>query len=155
MDINKLRNDYLKKINKTASELNRRLSFLNEINNTISHNNMIGGSLPEVKEVIGNNDANVAKIKTSIMAMKQQQTDTNATIVAMIKQETITKDIIDKLEDELAQLKANVASGNGSIEGLRAENGKLEESIKLLINSLNTNTAEIQTELNKTELNKP
>jgi len=45
MDIIKLRNDYLKKINKTASELNRRLSFLNEINNTISHNNMVGGSI--------------------------------------------------------------------------------------------------------------
>ncbi len=46
MDVIKLRNDYLKKINKTASELNRRLSFLNEINNTISQNNMIGGSKP-------------------------------------------------------------------------------------------------------------
>ncbi len=44
MDVIKLRNDYLKKINKTASELNRRLSFLNEINKTISQNNMIGGS---------------------------------------------------------------------------------------------------------------
>ena len=147
MDIFKLRNDYLKKINKTASELNRRLAFLNEINNKISHNNMVGGGLPDVKAVINKNNLTVDQIKKSIIAMKQQQTDTNATIVAMKQQQADTKGTILRLESEIANLKTNVADGNGSIAALKAENGKLEESINLLITSLNTTTSEIKSEL--------
>lgn len=134
MDIFKLRNDYLKKINKTASELNRRLEFLNKINNTISHNNMIGGAANSepinVKKVISENTTTVNEIKVSLQKMKQEQQD--------------AKKMIDALNIQSENLKKSVSVYDGSVAKLEEENKRLNASIRELTEFLNTNMSDIR-----------
>ena len=125
MDIFKLSNDYLKKINKTASELNRRLVFLNEINNSVPQKNMIGGSLADLDTIINENDSNIrqiltkldeldriennyieqsAKLQTAFDAMKEEFDKMNSQSSELIKkansQRVLLRDGIKKLSEQ-------------------------------------------------------
>ena len=112
MDIIKLRNDYLKKINKTASELNRRLSFLNEINNSVPQNNMIGGSVPtdELEKIINENDSNIRQILTKLDELDRIE---NNYIDQSAKLQTAfdaMKEEFDKMKSQTSELIKKAAS---------------------------------------------
>jgi len=143
MDIIKLRNDYLKKINKTASELNRRLSFLNEINNTISHNNMIGGALDnlnrpshsvasdnlvrpvqpavDVDEIIARNNISTEQIIDLIKRMKATHSETSKEVIRLRESINISKEAINLLETENGKYIKNINQLSGFINNIGAE----------------------------------
>jgi hypothetical protein len=144
MDIIKLRNDYLKKINKTASELNRRLSFLNEINNTISHNNMIGGAVDnlnrpsqsvardnlvrptqqaavDVDEIIARNNISTEQIIDLIKKMKATHSDTSKEVIRLRESINISKEAINLLETENGKYIKNINQLSGFINNIGTE----------------------------------
>lgn len=169
MDIIKLRNDYLKKINKSASELNRRLEFLNEINNTISHNNMIGGAgdnlirpaqpaaaAVNVDEIITRNNLTVEEIKKEIIRMKAIHSQTLTRVTTLEATNSAANMSINLLNDQISKLKSSAATLSSSqdnnkaqIAQLQTENKKYMESINKLTSFVNSSVEGIQSEIRK------
>lgn len=129
MDIIKLRNDYLKKINKSASELNRRLVFLNEINNKISHNNMVGGSdervvRPDpvnVDEIMKRNNVTTEQIINLIKSMKATHSETSKEVIKLRESIIISKEAIALLETENKEYIRNINQLSGLITNIGTE----------------------------------
>jgi len=162
MDIIKLKTNYLKKINKTASELNRRLSFLNEINNTISQNNMIGGSskLPagttRTTGTTGTTNSNSAAggmmTSRSTGSLPTGDIDVNSIIATNTSSIDEIKRLIiqmktkyNKTEADLKLLQADSDKTAELIRQLSAEKLKLETSI----NTVSSTQSDNETTINK------
>ncbi len=172
MDVIKLRNDYLKKINKTASELNRRLSFLNEINNTISQNNMIGGSKPTYSNAAqsgskpqtgpqtaaqsGSQTAAQSGSQTAAQSGSRSQTAASGPIDVeqIIRNNSVTVEQIKALiidmktkhqatSSKVATLESASTEAAKTIALLNQEKLKLEESLKNLSTSQGGTSQEI------------
>jgi chromosome segregation ATPase len=165
MDIFKLRNDYLKKINKTASELNRRLDFLNEINN-----NMIGGggaatksvgaikstATKSVTDIMNDNSITVGQITTLIKEMKTKVIARDSTITSLQNDNKGLQMSIDSLNTDKNKLQANIEKLESSsttttseIEKIKSENSRYMADIETLNKFLQDTLGGIKTEINK------
>lgn len=184
MDIIKLRTNYLKKINETASELNRRLSFLNEINNTISQNNMIGGSsrpsatysnaaaggmmtsrstgsLPtgdiDVNSIIATNTISIEEIKRLIIQMKTKYNNTEADLKQLQADSVKTAELIKQLTAEKLKLETSINTVSSTQSGNETTINKLNEENKKLLESIKKLSDFINRGVSsiKSELDKP
>jgi len=170
MELLNLRNNYLKKINKTVSELNRRVSFLNEINNSISKNNMIGGSKPNNilslsdkgtdTNFIGNvkkiNETNIEAITALINDIKTRLESNKAKMIKLESKVSSDKEIIEglnstksKLEADLKALQAGQSNSQSDIQKMKDENTKLNNSVNELLNLLSSNDKTIKSGVNE------
>ncbi len=144
MDIIKLRTNYLKKINETASELNRRLSFLNEINNTISQNNMIGGSLKTpagTARTTGTTNSNSAAggmmTSRSTGSLPTGDIDVNSIIATNTSS-------IEEIKRLITQMKTKYNNTEADLKLLQADSVKTAE----LINQLTAEKLKLQASIN-------
>jgi chromosome segregation ATPase len=152
MDVIKLRNDYLKKINKTASELNRRLSFLNEINNTISQNNMIGGSSKPASTGTSYSNAVKSQIaaQTGLKTAAQTgpQTAAQSTASGSIDVEQIIRnnsDTVKTIKDLIIDMKAEHQATSLKVVALESASAESAKTITLLNQQKNKLESQLNT----------
>jgi hypothetical protein len=159
MDIIKLKIDYLKKINKTTFELNRRLSFLNEINNSIYQNNMIGGSSkgakskgkenissvtnpnPDAKVIIqgsydSGNSSNSSVTNSDAKVILQESNDSNNStsnidVAKIISDNTITIEDIKSLIKGMKQKQLETDAMIGQLNSDHSINARIIEELKV------------------------
>jgi hypothetical protein len=167
MEILNLRNGYLKKINKTVSELNRRVSFLNEINNSISKHNMIGGanilSLTDkgndpnfITDIQKINSQNIGGISSLINELKTMLESNKAKMIKLESKVSSDKEIIeslnstkDKIDTELKTLESEQSGSQSDIQKIKEDNSRLNSSLNELLKLLNSNDETIKSGVNE------